>query len=59
MPRVLRGETTILEHLMKDDLLFQYYSNGMGFSEHATYLARTAAQITDRYPHMHILEIGR
>ncbi|KAF2185492.1 polyketide synthetase [Zopfia rhizophila CBS 207.26] len=58
MPRVLRGETTILEHLMKDDLLYRYYSERMGFSEHSTYLAKTVAQITNRYPHMSILEIG-
>ena len=31
MLRVIRGETTILEHLLPDGLLDSYYSNALGF----------------------------
>jgi hybrid polyketide synthase/nonribosomal peptide synthetase ACE1 len=58
IPRVVFEETTILEHLMKDDLLYNYYSKALGFSEYTSFLAGTVAQITNRYPHMSVLEIG-
>lgn len=58
IPRVIFEETSILEHLMKDDLLYNYYSKALGFSEYTGFLAATVAQITNRYPHMNVLEIG-
>ncbi|MCJ1477282.1 hypothetical protein MMC13_005953 [Lambiella insularis] len=56
--KVIKGETTILEHLMQDNLLTSYYSNAMGFDVYTRYLARMVGQLTNRYPHMNILEIG-
>lgn len=58
IPAVLRGETTILEHLMKDDLLTKYYADALAFPSYTVYLARMVSQLTHRYPHMKILEIG-
>lgn len=58
IPGVVKGETTILEHLMKDDLLGQYYCDGLGHPSYTTYLARTLAQISHRYPAINVLEIG-
>ncbi|OOQ90641.1 putative hybrid NRPS/PKS enzyme [Penicillium brasilianum] len=58
LPNVIRGQTTILEHMMKDNMLNDYYINALGFREYTAYLARMVAQITNRYPHMNILEIG-
>lgn len=58
MPRVLRGETTILEHLRPGGLLDDYYVHGLGLPHTSKWLARTARQITHRYPRMRILEIG-
>jgi hybrid polyketide synthase/nonribosomal peptide synthetase ACE1 len=59
LPAVLRNETTILEHLMQDNLLNDYYAYALGFPTYTQYLARMVAQLTHRHPHMHILEIGR
>ena len=58
MPRVIRGETTILEHLLPDGLLDNYYSNALGFPQFTTWLSQMTAQLTHRYPHMNVLEIG-
>jgi hybrid polyketide synthase/nonribosomal peptide synthetase ACE1 len=58
MPAVVRGETTILEHLMKDNLLNDYYVNALGFHQYTNYLARMVGQIVHRYPRMNILEVG-
>lgn len=59
MPAVIRGETTILEHLVHDNMLDDYYVNALGFHEYTKYLARMVGQIAHRYPHMDILEIGQ
>ncbi|RYP50278.1 hypothetical protein DL768_004172 [Monosporascus sp. mg162] len=58
MPRVFRGETTILEQFRATDILDRYYAGGFGLRESAQWVSRTIKQITDRYPHMNILEIG-
>ncbi|KAH8701329.1 hypothetical protein GQ44DRAFT_785142 [Phaeosphaeriaceae sp. PMI808] len=50
--------TTILEHLMQDNLLNDYYAQAMAIPNYTTYLARMVAQLVHRYPHMRILEIG-
>jgi len=55
---VIRGETTILEHMTKDDLLYRFYETGLGLQEFASFLAKTVKQLTHRYPRMNILEIG-
>ena len=58
MPRVIHGETTILEHLLPNNLLDNYYSNALGFPQFTEWLSRMTGQITHRYPRMKILEIG-
>lgn len=58
MPRVIHGETTILEHLLPNNLLNNYYSNALGFPQFTTWLSRMTAQLSHRYPRMNILEIG-
>ncbi|KAL2048919.1 hypothetical protein ABVK25_010772 [Lepraria finkii] len=58
MPRVIRGETTILEHFLPDGLLDNYYSNALGFPQFTTWLSQMTDQLTHRYPHMDVLEIG-
>ena len=59
MPRVFKGETTILEQFRASDILDRYYATGFGLSESAQWVSRAVKQIVDRYPHMNILEIGR
>ncbi|KAH6658993.1 putative polyketide synthase [Truncatella angustata] len=58
MPRVFKGETTILEQFRATDILDRYYATGFGLHESAQWVSRTVKQITDRYPHMDMLEIG-
>jgi hybrid polyketide synthase/nonribosomal peptide synthetase ACE1 len=53
-----RGETQILQHMFKDNLLNRYYVEAMGLRETTAFLSRIVAQIAHRYPHMNILEIG-
>jgi hybrid polyketide synthase/nonribosomal peptide synthetase ACE1 len=45
MPAVIRGETTILEHLTKDNLLNDYYGEALGISYYTEYLARIVGQL--------------
>ncbi|KAI0411933.1 hypothetical protein F5X98DRAFT_383165 [Xylaria grammica] len=58
IPASVRGETTILEHLMRDNLLDDYYKYCLGAQEYNGFLADMVKQITHRYPHAKILEIG-
>ncbi|KUJ20445.1 polyketide synthetase [Mollisia scopiformis] len=58
LPAVLRGQTTILEHLTKDGLLDRFYEIGMGLKEFSTFLGKTVKQLVHRHPRMKILEIG-
>ena len=55
---VIRGESTMLEHMLKDSMLSHLYTSGIGFPRTNRYTARTAQQIAHRYPKMNILEIG-
>lgn len=58
LPAVLRGETTILEHMTKDGLLDRFYEIAMGIKEVTPSLGRTVKQLVHRYPRMKMLEIG-
>ncbi|GFG06092.1 nonribosomal peptide synthetase 14 [Aspergillus udagawae] len=55
---VVRGKTTMLEHMIADDTLNRFYKYGLGFQRANTALSRVAGQIAHRYPRMKILEIG-
>ncbi|KAJ5740883.1 Acetyl-CoA synthetase-like protein [Penicillium malachiteum] len=54
----IRGETTILNHLKRDNLLDRYYEEGLAFPTYTKYLARVVSQVAHAYPHLNILEIG-
>lgn len=59
LPAAVRGETTMLEHLLKDNMLDDFYKLGSGFQRYNWFLAAMVKQIAHRYPHMKILEIGQ
>ena len=59
LPAVLRGETTILEHMTKDNLLDRFYEVGVGLNEYSHFLSKIVKQLVHRYPRMKILEIGK
>ncbi|KAL9605858.1 MAG: hypothetical protein Q9179_000968 [Wetmoreana sp. 5 TL-2023] len=58
IPAVVRGETTILEHMLPNNMLDDFYKKGLGFARYNSFLASMMKQITHRYPHAKILEIG-
>lgn len=58
MPRVLTGETTILEHMRQDNLLEDFYVHARGYGHISAWLARKMRSIAHRYPRMNIIEIG-
>ncbi|PFH59668.1 hypothetical protein XA68_12046 [Ophiocordyceps unilateralis] len=55
---VVRKETTMLEHMVKNDVLNRFYKSGLGFQKANGYLSRIAKQISHCQPRMKILEIG-
>ncbi|KAI1129024.1 hypothetical protein F5Y10DRAFT_276998 [Nemania abortiva] len=58
MPRVFKGETTMLEHFRTSGLLDEYYSNGFGTKQTTIWVGSMIKQLTDRNPHLNLLEIG-
>lgn len=59
IPASVRGETTILEHMLPNNLLDDFYKQGVGIQRYNAFLASMVQQITHRYPHSNILEIGK
>lgn len=59
MPKVFRGETTMLEHFRTSGLLDEYYAKGFGTAQSTLWLSNIVKQITDRRPHLNLLEIGK
>ncbi|KAJ6195904.1 polyketide synthase [Bipolaris maydis] len=53
-----RGETTMLEHMIKDNILERTYTEMVGVPYLSSCIGKVARQIAHRYPHMNILEIG-
>jgi SAM-dependent methyltransferase len=58
MPQVFKQETTMIEHMRTSGLLDEYYIHGFGTMQSSLWLSQAVKQITDRHPHLHILEIG-
>jgi hybrid polyketide synthase/nonribosomal peptide synthetase ACE1 len=57
----VRRNGTMLEHMMKDGLLDQFYeelAGPRGVEAANTWYGRLVAQIAHRYPRMHLFEIG-
>lgn len=48
----------MLEHFRTSGLLDEYYAKGFGTAQSTTWLSNIVKQITDRRPHLNLLEIG-
>lgn len=59
LPAVVRGEINLLDTLMKDNLLSRFYSESFGIQAYLREVARVAGQISNRHPHINVLEIGK
>lgn len=55
---VLRGETPLLEVMLRNDMLNRFYIEGRGFRYLNGCVAQVVKQITFKHPHAKILEIG-
>ncbi|KAI1387791.1 lovastatin nonaketide synthase [Hypoxylon trugodes] len=58
LPSVLRGETGMLEHMLKDNLLGRLYMEGRGFSICNDYVADFVGKIVHKYPRSNLFEVG-
>lgn len=56
---VLRGQTTPLAYMESNGLLSDYHNDGLGIAKFRSLLAGMVKQVTHRYPHARILEIGQ
>lgn len=59
MVAAIRGETTIIEHMVADNMLDDYYERGSDSTSMNVASAAIVKQLTHRYPHARILEIGK
>ena len=59
MPKVFRGETSMLEHFRTSGLLDEYYATGFGTQQSGMWLSGMVKQLTDRHPHLRLFEIGK
>ncbi|KAJ5894990.1 hypothetical protein N7495_006681 [Penicillium taxi] len=55
---VIRGEGNLLEILMTDNLLSQFYARTLGIQSYLEEAGHIASQLSHRFPHMNVLEIG-
>ncbi|ORY18402.1 hypothetical protein BCR34DRAFT_596328 [Clohesyomyces aquaticus] len=58
MVAAVRGETTIIEHMVADNMLDDYYEGSIEAIPGNAASVAMVKQITNRYPHARILEIG-
>ncbi|PWY81896.1 putative hybrid NRPS/PKS enzyme [Aspergillus heteromorphus CBS 117.55] len=54
----IRRESTMLEAMMQDNMLNDFYVTGLGMEEYLKNLTFAAKQIGHRHPSMNVLEIG-
>ncbi|KAF5018570.1 hypothetical protein F66182_9444 [Fusarium sp. NRRL 66182] len=58
LPSTIRSRSGILEHMTKDGLLNRFYEEGIGLRAANWWIAKMIQQLSHRYPHMRILEVG-
>ena len=59
LPAAVREKTTIPESAIPSTMLEYWYKTGLGFARYNSFLAGMIKQVTHRYPHARILEIGK
>ncbi len=55
---VICGDMNLLEILMHENMLAEFYAKTLGIDTYLDAIAQTARQISHRYAHLNILEIG-
>jgi hypothetical protein len=59
LPQVVRGEITMLEPMVRNNMLTDFYVDALGMREYLGKLALMSSHIGHKYPQMNILEIGK
>ncbi|KAI4158636.1 MAG: hypothetical protein L6R39_000491 [Caloplaca ligustica] len=57
-PAIMRGEMNMLEPMVENNMLNRFYTDALGMERYLQDLTRIAKQISHRYPHMSVLEVG-
>lgn len=57
-PRVLDGEENILEYMTQNNQLTRYYEKAAGFEFLNDSVSKMMLQLTNKFPHMRICEVG-
>ncbi|CAI7658829.1 unnamed protein product [Penicillium glandicola] len=55
---IIRGDVNLLETLMHDNMLTEFYTKTLGIEAYLDAMAEISRQISHRYPHVNVLEIG-
>jgi hybrid polyketide synthase/nonribosomal peptide synthetase ACE1 len=58
LPSAVRRQSTMIEHMMKDGLLDEFYKYALGFQVYNESLGRMVSQFTHVYPRAKIFEVG-
>ncbi|KAK4035028.1 hypothetical protein C8A01DRAFT_48697 [Parachaetomium inaequale] len=58
MVAAARNEMNILEAMMKDNMLNDFYADALGMQEYLLDMSRMIGQLSHRFPHLSVLEIG-
>lgn len=58
LPAVVRGQSQMIEHMMKDNLLTRLYTESLSLGVCNRYVADMAQQISHKHPQIKVLEIG-
>ena len=58
LPAVMRDEMNMLEPMVQNNMLDRFYVDALGMQRYLRDLTRIAGQISHRYPHMNVLEVG-
>jgi hybrid polyketide synthase/nonribosomal peptide synthetase ACE1 len=58
LPAAVRGDTDTLDHILPGSEVEAWYKTALGFPQYHSFLAQMVRQVTYRYPHSRILEIG-
>jgi hybrid polyketide synthase/nonribosomal peptide synthetase ACE1 len=59
LPSLVGGKANTLETAIENDFFSKFYTNTFGIQFYLRQLGRVAGQISNRFPHVNILELGR
>ncbi|KAI1824106.1 hybrid PKS-NRPS PsoA [Xylaria intraflava] len=58
LPAIVRGQIPVLQVMLVDNMLNRFYQESIQFVQANRAVAQTMSQLSHRYPHLDLLEIG-